>query len=67
MERFFDVLFSGFALIVLSPLLVPIVIILKCSGEGEVFFLQDRIGKEGALFKLFESVVFNNCRLHVNI
>jgi lipopolysaccharide/colanic/teichoic acid biosynthesis glycosyltransferase len=54
MERFFDVVFSGLALLVLSPLLVPIVIILKCSGEGEVFFLQERIGKEGALFKLFK-------------
>ena len=54
MERFFDIVFSGLALLVLSPLLFPIVIILKCSGEGEVFFLQERIGKEGALFKLFK-------------
>lgn len=54
MERFFDILFSGFALIILSPLLVPIVIILKFSGEGEVFFLQERIGKDGKLFKLFK-------------
>jgi lipopolysaccharide/colanic/teichoic acid biosynthesis glycosyltransferase len=54
MERFFDILFSGLALGVLSPLLVPIVIILKCSGEGEVFFLQERIGKDGKLFTLFK-------------
>ena len=54
MERFFDILFSVLALLILSPLLVPIVIILKCSGEGEVFFLQDRIGKDGKLFKLFK-------------
>jgi len=54
MERIFDILFSGIALLILSPLLVPIFIILKCSGEGEVFFLQVRIGKEGALFKLFK-------------
>ena len=45
MERFFDILFSGIALLVLSPLLVPIVLILKFTGEGEVFFLQERIGK----------------------
>ncbi len=36
------------------PLLAPIVIILRCSGEGEVFFLQDRIGKDGKKFKLFK-------------
>jgi lipopolysaccharide/colanic/teichoic acid biosynthesis glycosyltransferase len=56
MERFFDILFSGLALLVLSPLLVPIAIILKYSGEGEVFFLQERIGKAGKLFKLFKFV-----------
>jgi lipopolysaccharide/colanic/teichoic acid biosynthesis glycosyltransferase len=54
MERFFDILFSGFTLLVLSPLLVPIVIILKLSGEGEVFFSQERMGKDGKPFKLFK-------------
>jgi lipopolysaccharide/colanic/teichoic acid biosynthesis glycosyltransferase len=54
MERFFDILFSGVALLILSPLLFPVILILKFSGEGEVFFLQDRIGKDGKLFKLFK-------------
>jgi lipopolysaccharide/colanic/teichoic acid biosynthesis glycosyltransferase len=54
MERFFDILFSGIALLFLSPLLVPIVIILRLTGEGEVFFLQERIGKGGEKFKLFK-------------
>tara|TARA_B110000879_G_scaffold71657_1_gene99980 strand:- start:1050 stop:1727 length:678 start_codon:yes stop_codon:yes gene_type:complete len=56
MDRFFDVLFSGIALLLLSPLLVPIVIILRLTGEGEVFFLQERIGKYGKKFKLFKFV-----------
>jgi len=54
MERFFDIFFSGLALVSLSPFLVTIVIVLKFSGEGEVFFLQERIGKGGKLFKLFK-------------
>jgi len=54
MQRFFDILFSGLALLILSPLLVPIAIILRCSGEGEIFFLQERIGKKGKVFKLFK-------------
>ena len=54
MERFFDILFSGLALLALFPLLVPVVIILKFSGEGEVFFFQERIGKDGKLFKLYK-------------
>ena len=54
LQRFFDILFSCSALLVLSPLLLPISIILKCSGEGEIFFLQDRVGKNGKIFKLFK-------------
>ena len=54
MQRFFDIFFSGLALLIFSPLLVPIVIILRFSGEGEVFFLQERIGKGGEIFKLFK-------------
>ena len=54
MQRFFDVLFSGLALLVLAPLLMPIVIFLKMTGEGEVFYLQERIGKDGNVFKLFK-------------
>lgn len=54
MERFFDIFLSSFALMILSPLLVPILLILRFSGEGEIFFLQDRIGKDGEVFKLFK-------------
>ena len=42
MERLFDIFFSGLALLLLSPLLVPIALILKFSGEGDILFMQDR-------------------------
>jgi len=54
MERVFDLFFSFLALVVLSPLLIPIVIILRFTGEGEIFFFQERIGKKGKIFKLFK-------------
>jgi lipopolysaccharide/colanic/teichoic acid biosynthesis glycosyltransferase len=54
MQRFFDVLFSGLALLVLSPLLLPIAVLLRLTGEGEIFFLQERVGKDGKPFKLFK-------------
>ena len=54
MERFFDVFFSSIALLALSPLLLPIIVILMCTGEREVFFLQKRIGKDGRMFNLFK-------------
>lgn len=54
MERLFDIFFSGLALLVLSPLLLPVIVLLRFSGEGEVFFLQERIGMNGKIFKLFK-------------
>ena len=54
MQRFFDIFFSGLALIVLSPLLVPIAIFLRFSGEGEVFFAQQRVGLNGKKFNLLK-------------
>jgi len=54
MQRFFDIVFSSLALIVLSPLLIPVVIILKFTGEGEIFFTQQRVGKDGKMFGLLK-------------
>ena len=45
--RFFDVVFSGLALIVLSPLLIPIVLFLRFSGEGEIFSFKSVLVKTG--------------------
>ena len=52
--RFFDIFFSGLALLVLSPLLILVIIILKLTGEHEIFYLQERIGKDGKPFKLIK-------------
>src|SRR5690606_6820491 len=53
MQRALDIVLSGLALLVLSPVLVPIAFILRLTGEGEVFFRQERVGRDGALFKLY--------------
>jgi lipopolysaccharide/colanic/teichoic acid biosynthesis glycosyltransferase len=52
--RFFDIVFSGMALVILAPLLLPIMLVLKLTGEGEIFFLQERVGQDRKLFKLFK-------------
>ena len=54
MQRFLDIILSSIALVLLSPILIPVVVGLRLSGEGEVFFLQDRIGAGGATFKLYK-------------
>ncbi|PIT72388.1 sugar transferase [Limnohabitans sp. B9-3] len=54
MQRFLDIFFSGLALLVLAPLLLPIALMLRLTGEGEIFFLQERVGKDGKPFKLYK-------------
>ena len=54
MQRLFDVIFSGFALIALSPIFLPLLLLLRLTGEREIFFLQDRIGRQGKYFKLYK-------------
>ncbi|MDT0684518.1 sugar transferase [Roseicyclus sp. F158] len=54
MQRILDILFSGIALLLLSPLLIPVALILRFTGEGEVFFKQNRVGRGGAPFGLYK-------------
>ena len=53
-KRFVDFSLSLLALIILSPLLVPVMIILKLTGEYEVFFLQKRIGYKNKEFNIWK-------------
>lgn len=54
MQRLLDVLLSGLALLVLAPLLLPVMLVLRFTGEGEVFFRQQRVGRGGKTFGLLK-------------
>lgn len=54
MQRLFDIAFSGVALIIISPILLPLLLVLRLTGEGEIFFHQDRVGLNGKVFKLIK-------------
>ena len=54
MIRFFDIFFSGLAIIVLFPLLIPVMIVLKLTGEHYIFYRQERVGRYGKSFKLLK-------------
>lgn len=56
MIRFFDFILSLFALIVLSPIFLIVIPILRITGEGEIFYLQKRIGKNGKPFNIIKFV-----------
>lgn len=50
MIRFFDMLFSGIAITVLFPFMIPVMIGLKLTGEHYIFYRQPRIGRGGKVF-----------------
>ena len=47
MQRFFDIVFSIAAILVFSPILLSTCIILRLTGEGEIFYKQKRVGRLG--------------------
>jgi len=53
-KRFFDIVFSLLALIILLPLFIPIIILLLLTGEHEVFFRQNRVGFHNEIFRIWK-------------
>ncbi|MBK8622523.1 MAG: sugar transferase [Saprospiraceae bacterium] len=53
-KRFFDIISSLSALLVLSPLLVPVIIGLKLTGEGYIWYLQERVGYKNKIFRIYK-------------
>jgi lipopolysaccharide/colanic/teichoic acid biosynthesis glycosyltransferase len=52
--RFFDILFSLIAMLILLPFMLPIMIGLKLTGERYIFYLQPRVGKLGESFNVLK-------------
>lgn len=65
MKRIFDFTLSLIALIILSPLLIPLAILLKLTGEHYIFYSHARIGKDGKPFNLikFSTMLVNSPNL----
>jgi len=49
---FFDFTFSLVSLFLLTPLFAIVAVSIKLDSKGGVFFLQDRLGKNGNIFKV---------------
>lgn len=61
MKRLFDILASGAALVLLSPLLLGTALAVKLTSPGDVLFRQERVGLSGRRFHMlkFRSMVAN--------
>ena len=53
-KRLFDIVVSLFTLIILLPIFIPIIIVLKFSAEGEVFYFQERYGIYNTKFLIWK-------------
>ena len=54
LKRIFDILASGIAILILSPLLVPVIIGLSLTGEGCVWYKQERLGYRNKPFLIWK-------------
>ena len=54
LKRTFDVVVSFLGLVMLFPFLIIIAAIIVIDSKGGVFFLQDRVGKNGKVFKIIK-------------
>ena len=53
-KRIFDFTFSFVMLIILAPLMTLIIILVKINLGSPVFFVQQRPGKDGKIFKMYK-------------
>lgn len=60
-KRLIDIVVSFVAIVVLSPLFAIISILIKITSKGPILFKQERIGKNGMVFKIykFRSMIVN--------
>ena len=68
-KHIIDIILSIIAILILSPFLIPIMVILKLTGEGYIIYKQERIGQNGIPFNLLKfatiSTVFvKSSKLH---
>lgn len=60
-KRCVDFIGSLVGIVILSPIFLVIAFMIKTSSEGPVFFKQERLGKDGKVFKIikFRTMVVN--------
>ena len=54
MQRFFDIMLSCIPLFLLLPIFIPVILVLRFTGEREIFYTQERVGKDGKTFGLLK-------------
>ena len=60
-KRMLDILVSLISIILISPILLTILLLVKCTSKGPVLFKQERLGLHGESFQIlkFRTMVVN--------
>ncbi|MFA6541064.1 MAG: undecaprenyl-phosphate glucose phosphotransferase [Bacteroidota bacterium] len=53
-KRLFDIVVAAIVLLLAFPLMIVVAVLVKITSPGPVFYLQERIGLDGVLFKLIK-------------
>ena len=53
-KRLIDIICSAVGIIILSPILVIVAILIRVKLGSPIFFTQDRVGKDGNIFKMIK-------------
>lgn len=64
-KRFFDIIFSSFGLILLLPVFIPVIVLLKLTGEGEIFYRQQRVGYKNKQFGILKFATMLKDSVHI--
>ena len=59
-KRTIDIVCSGLGLIVLSPILLITAVLIRIKLGSPIFFTQDRLGKDGKVFKMIKFRTMSN-------
>ena len=55
-KRITDIVVSAILLFLISPLILLLMVFLKCTAEHQIFFLQERIGYKNRKFKIWKFI-----------
>ena len=61
-KRFYDIVISGIAIMVLTPVFLVLIIVGAIKMKGNPFFTQQRPGKNGKVFRLVKFRTMNNAK-----
>jgi lipopolysaccharide/colanic/teichoic acid biosynthesis glycosyltransferase len=62
-KRLLDVTLAVLALVFVAPLLLFVAIAIKATSAGPIFFVQDRVGRAGSIFRIlkFRTMYVDSC------